>query len=520
MTARTREGHAGRRRASRSGAWSHVQRLVGRGCLVALAALGVVACDEAVSPTPPKSANQPPETALLLESDSLAPVLYTVPLRWFGSDADGKVTAYRLRWTCVDLTVGTCPPDPGWTTTMATTDTFSLYVPGGTGTYVFEVAAVDDDGLADPTPATQRFTLYNHPPVVHFAPGSLPASTLPAITFYLQAVDPDTTALPDDRDSQRGLWQFRAWLDGHEDAAQYVPFTDGAVTFGPDDFQGRYGGRTVYVQVLDDGGAVSTAIYHPWEVVPPPVDGILLVDDCRMGGGLETRSDQSYRNVLEAGAPGRYVVLDIETVPRLSTPDLEATLSLFDRVVWYTDADTVSSGALQLARGGLEALIARNGRLFLSSGLAFGTRAAFGDREPQFRDFFGIDSLFRAANGSTNFVISTRDSVRAAVDPGLVQFRFVNPGLRGIMECFASRRDGATRSLYFYPESTLVRTIADSLPPYVNPVQYDIGVHHQLPGGALTVYVSFPIGLPINTNTGENEIEIREMLRLARILEP
>ena len=64
------------------------------------------------------------------------------------------------------------------------------------------------------------------------------------------------------------------------------------------------------------------------------------------------------------------------------------------------------------------------------------------------------------------------------------------------MECFGSRRDAATRSLYYYPGSTFVRD--DSR--FVNPVQFDIGVEHQLAAGGATVYVSFPIGLPINAN--------------------
>ena len=492
---------------------------MGLGGTALLVALVFGACDDEVAPEPPKSGNLPPESFLLVESESLAPILYRVPLRWFGSDADGQVAAFRHRWTCDSLATGTCPQG-GWVETTALADTFTVYVPGGTGVYRFEVAAVDDEGVVDPTPATQQFTLYNTPPVVDFVANTKPTTTLPAITFYFDAVDPDSTADPEDGDSRVGLWQYRGWLDGNEDAARYVPVAEGGMTFAPEDFEGRYGTRTVYVQALDDGGAVSATIEHTWQVVAPPVDGILLVDDCRMGGFLETTSDRSYRNVLGANAAGRYVVLDIETVPRLSSTDLEATLSLFDRLVWYTDADTVSSGALQLARGGLESLLARNGRLYLSSGLAFGTRGAFGDREAQFRDFFGIDSLYRAPNGSTNFSIALDDTVRAAVHPGLDRFRFLSLGLRAIMECFAARQDAATQSLYFYPESTFVRATADTLQPFVNPVQFDIGVHHELGGGAETIYVSFPIGLPINTNTGVNEVEIREMLRLARILEP
>ena len=73
-----------------------------------------------------------------------------------------------------------------------------------------------------------------------------------------------------------------------------------------------------------------------------------------------------------------------------------------------------------------------------------------------------------------------------------------------------------TRSLYYYPESTFVRTTEDSLQPFVNPVQFDVGVRHALPAGARALYVSFLLGLPINHGDGvENETEIRELLRLA-----
>lgn len=490
------------------------------GLAVLVTALGI-ACDDDIAPEPPKSGNQPPETYLNVDADTLGELLYVLPLRWLGTDADGHVTRYRTRWTCDALPGPTpCPAASDWSETGAIADTFMLYIPDGSGTYTFEVAAVDDEGAVDPTPATQQFNLYNTPPIASFEAGSLPTSTLPAITFYVDAVDPDSTADPDDHDSRAGLSQYRAWLDGNEDAARVVPVEADAVTFGPEDFEGRFGDRSVFVQVLDTGGAVSTPVTYTWAVVAAPAQGILLVDDCRMGGFLEDRSDASYRNVLEAGAPGRTIVLDIATVPRLSSADLAAQISLFDRVVWYTDADTLSSGALELARSGLEALMGRAGRWFLCSGIAFGTRGALEDAEGRFRDFFGVDSVFHGPDGSTNFAISLTDTVRAGVSPGLDRFSFLSFGLRAIMDCVDARSDAVTRSLYWYPAGTLVRATADSLAPFVNPVQFDIGVGHELAGGARTVFVSWPAGLPINTNTGENENEIREMLRLVGILEP
>jgi hypothetical protein len=490
-----------------------------RGVVVTAIAVLLVsfACDDSIAPKPPKQANQPPQTALVIQSDSLSAQLYELGLAWSGSDADGDVDGFRYRWTCLDLGGATCPAPEDWQQTRATRDTFRLFVPNPTASYRFEVAAVDDDGVFDPTPATQDFALRNSPPLVSFAPNTVPTRSLPAVTFYLVGADPDSSVDAADADAARSVARYRAWLDGSEGMVIDVPARPEGVTLGPEDFAGRYDMRTVFLQAVDDGGAVSATIQHTWQVDTPIPDGILLVDDCRQGGNYETVSDQSYRNALEAAAPGRTVVLDVETIPVMSRADFEAILSLFVHVVWYTDADTDPSGALELARAGLDSVLAGGGHVILSSGLAFGTGGAFGVDEPRFRDLFGIETLFLAADSTTNFSLSQADTVEARVTPGLSRFRFLTIGLGDVMECFGSRQDAATRSLYFYPESTFVR--GDSL-PYVNPVQYDIGVHHEMPGGARTVFVSFPLGLPVNDNMGENEAEIRELLRLAGMIGP
>jgi len=486
----------------------------------AVVVLGLVlACDDSIEPRPPKGSNRPPESALVVFGDGLAVQLYKLGLSWSGSDPDGRVTEFRYRWTCLDLGGLPCDPVPGWVTTTATRDTFTLYAPRGSARYRFELVAVDDDGVADPTPASQVFELRNTAPFTVFTPGTLPTRTLPAVTFYPQPADADSSSDPDDDDAAASIVTYRAWLDGSTTIID-APAGPSGVTLRPEAFEGRYGMRTVFVQVIDDGGSWSEPIQHTWQVDSAPPDGILLVDDCRQGGFLETRSDQSYRNAIDAVAPGRRVVLDVETIARLSQADFEATLSLFQHVVWYTDADTVSSGALELARAGLDAVLGRGGHVLLTSGLAFGTRSAFGADEPRFRDLFGIETVFRGPTGSTNFALSLEDTVQAVVTPGLPQFRFLSLGLRAVMECFGSRQDAATRSLYFYPVGTFVRATADSSQPFVNTEPFDIGVQHELTGGARTVFLSFPIGLPVNDNTGENEAEIRELLRLAGIVGP
>ena len=487
---------------------------------VALFVIGwMAACDDSVQPAPPKQENLAPETYLTTVGDTLAPQLYRLRLSWLGSDADGKVVSYRRHWTCPPGMTN-CLPDTEWVTTTAVSEQFFLPVPTGTARYVFEVAAVDQQGAADASPARQTFDLYNTPPDVQFESGTLPTQTLAAVTFYMIAVDPDTTADDGDNDTGDYLDHYEAWLDGEEGNVKVFPVTGNSVSLRVEDFGGRYGPRTVFVQVVDEAGTTSSTIQHTWQVDAAPEDGILLVDDCTQT--YSVRSDQSYRTVLEAQAPGQYVVLEIRKLPRLNQGDLEANLALLDKVVWYTDADATSSGALELARQGLlELLEARHGKLFLSSSLVFGTGSALGDKERRFRDLCGIDSVFAWPDGVTDFEWNQVDSVRAAVPTSTLRaMRFLSIG--HTMECFQTRADGTTRSLYFYPESTFVREreIGGIPTQIVNPVQFDIGLSRDLPDGGHVAYVSFPIGLPVNSNAGESEIELREVLRTVGILSP
>jgi hypothetical protein len=334
------------------------------------------------------------------------------------------------------------------------------------------------------------------------------------VTFYLTAADPDTTPEADDGDFEANLDRWRVWLDGSEADAKSVPYSDGAVTLRIEDFDGRLDRpRTIFVQAIDDGEAESVPVSHTWVVESAPPRGILLVDDCTTGQAAIT-SDASYRNVLSRNALERLRILDVDNVPLLTESDLDATLALFDHVVWYTDAEVTSSGALGLARASLlDLLEQRPGRMLLVSGLAFGTDGSFGDEEATFLNLFGIDTLFVGPNGDTNFSYRPGDRIQARVHPGLTAFTMRARGEN--MQCFRASSDAATSSVYFYPDSAYVRT------PFINTEQFDVGVCHELPSGGKTAYVGFPLGLRFNSATStENEVEIQELLKRVGILDP
>lgn len=67
-----------------------------------------------------------------------------VTIEWSGTDIDGTVVSYL--WAYDD------------TVSEITFDTSLVIEDVGTGSHVFEVAAIDDDGDEDPTPATCEFT--------------------------------------------------------------------------------------------------------------------------------------------------------------------------------------------------------------------------------------------------------------------------------------------------------------------------------------------------------------------------
>ncbi len=100
----------------------------------------------------PVEANLPPETSIAPETRlEVCPELRTdivaggdVTIAWSGSDGDGDVA--RFEWTYDDTVHG------------ETTDLFYLIEDVAEGDHSFRVAAVDDDGDQDATPATCSFT--------------------------------------------------------------------------------------------------------------------------------------------------------------------------------------------------------------------------------------------------------------------------------------------------------------------------------------------------------------------------
>jgi hypothetical protein len=366
---------------------------------IALAAgLGGCTVDETAPP-----ANLAPSTYLSITGDSLNVTPYQTILHWLGTDVDGRVIGYAYRWD------GPWQPAPTdslwwqdttWVFTPATIDTFDVPIGGSYADRTFSVCAIDDALAADPTPCMQRFRLKNFPPVVAWTDTTrfptLLVPSLPAVSFAWT---------PEDYDGRRTIAYARLWLDvapGEDSAAGAITVVDDTLAaFFPAHFQGRYGERTVSLQIFDQAATGSNVISWRWTVVPPAGE-YLLIDNA--GGpinGPQRTDDRFWRDRMDTFAPGNYHVLEIAVDGVFRSPvEVLPLFSLFKGVVWYSglcyDGSEASDAAmvegLELAQESLYPYVSAGGRLLVMAHNLLGT--AGGLTEAFVRDPLGVERVF------------------------------------------------------------------------------------------------------------------------------
>ena len=162
---------------------------------ILLLTLLVFGCDSGFSGD--EFENRPPDTQLSVRDESLLDnltgddrLVSTVRISWTGDDPDGFVKGYEVRF--FDTADNAALAD--WSFTESTDSLFLLPIRQGEriSDVVFEVRAVDDADLADPTPARTIYPIQNSPPEIRISPFDLPPDT----TFNVMSIgwvadDPD-----------------------------------------------------------------------------------------------------------------------------------------------------------------------------------------------------------------------------------------------------------------------------------------------------------------------------------------
>jgi hypothetical protein len=450
--------------------------------LLALAALAGCSGKTALRP------DLSPETTLFVQGP-VDTVNHVVQLFWFGSDPDGDVVGFELRFKNPQT-----PADTQWVFTTRTDSTFTLFTDQSTYIApVFEVRAIDDDGHRDPTPAIQDFQFSNQPPGLQFIVAPAPAET----TFYSLTLRWN----PIDPDGDTAKMRYRIWLNGNAAntrIATSTEYTIPSADFTQGDSAGA-GPRTVYVQAIDDGGLAGAVYPVRWNVRPPVTGAsadLLVIDDMPTTAAGNSAIDAYFATGVAASVPaGNSSVLRLQsTQPFRSAKDVEQTLGLFRAVLWYRGFQPTSGvnsvtpyGATPVVgtyAEGLAAYLANGGHLMFE-GLNLVARTPTSGMLPQswITDQLGSQSLYRY------FDISSADSsVSWGVFSGAV---LTSPALADSLR-FTSAYAGL-RAFEVRDTQDVLFWAAPGTLSQGNPVRMAIGIAVPRPGGGRLVVMPFPM---------------------------
>jgi hypothetical protein len=355
-----------------------------------LIALLFVGCNENVNDNP--ESNKAPETFLFLHVDEglqLSQQKSRLSVHWWGDDPDGLVAGYFFKWEGID---------DNWTFTTKNDSVFALPIGTVDTTFNFVVVAMDSEGngiydsqiiqnninfgpepftdlnkdgiynkgepfidlgLADPTPASQKFPIKNTAPTIEWDEVSvLPLQSFPVVTVGWNF---------DDLDGVESITKINVALN---DTSKFVslPRSTRYVTLIVDDFKSANpsfriflngshndeadsklenlvlnGNNRLYVQAVDISGSKSKFVSLPEKTknwyVKKPKDSFLVVDDYA-GNTPNSFYDNLFKTVKDGALIDKVDFLDVETteMPYKNITFIE-TLKLFKYVYWYGDSE-------------------------------------------------------------------------------------------------------------------------------------------------------------------------------------
>jgi hypothetical protein len=357
--------------------------------------------------------NQPPETFLTIVPDgTLRSTTSQQHLHWWGVDPDGFVTGYYISFDNLH-----------WTYTASNDSVMGLKLNTTDTTYKFYVAAIDDQGVRDPNPASLNYPIHNSPPVVTFVFHSdVPDSTYPVATFQWNGSDVD---------GNETITGFYYTLDDTTNPStwKYLSGDNSRVTLYKSDglLEGKH---AFYLKARDVAGAYSQTIRMPdttktWYVKEPKGDFLIIDDygiadatasfytqmlDTLMGGRLKAKDVWDIKDGYTSTQRGKYV-------PALITPSFTESIKLFKYILWYCD----SNPQMDIAQSSLPSFKAAGGKVLFVTGFPQYPADARG-----FGDFAPIDNI---ESGYFKSIIIYRDSLVSVDQSYPTLYRDINPAI-------------------------------------------------------------------------------------------
>jgi hypothetical protein len=285
----------------------------------------------------------------------------------------------------------------------------TVFDPGGYTAPVFEVRAVDLEGLRDPTPAREDFKFSNQPPTVSFVqPLHMTDTTYASVTLSWIGADPDGEA---------GAIRYQVGLDTIPAALTLVSGTTATLDTTAFKIAGAYPStrpRQAFLRAIDGGGRISGWDSIRWVVRAPSSVGVhprlLLIDDVPSSNPANFGVDTMWSNNVARDLPaGSFSILRLEsTQPFRSQKDLLQTCRLFDGVVWYRHTQGTFSTLLNSYQDALAAYLDGGGKLMLEGrNLIEGENSTGPLRGDWVTRYLGSNALIRAGiPGRTDSTVS------------------------------------------------------------------------------------------------------------------
>lgn len=330
--------------------------------------------------------NYAPETHLTLFPDSIiSPQITRIKITWWGDDPDGLIAGYRFSFDSTN-----------WTYSEGNDSTFQLVIVGNDSTFRFWVAAVDDKGNIDPTPATNLYPVFNSPPKVSFNAGtSIPDTSFPVATFAWTGTDPDG-----DNSISKYYYALNDTSTWNE-----LNSTVNTITLKQSNGIVPNQNNKLYLKAKDIAGIYSPVVTMPdsnrtW-FVRAKVGKILLINDFPITTG-NSQAVQFYKSALDDTIPfSQYSYLNIKinnggNIPKIINPMFIEALKLFECVIWFGSRvpGSANNTNFDLAQQTLPYYLVAGGKVLFTTGFPDDINS-----QGNIINFAPIDSL-------TNFVIT------------------------------------------------------------------------------------------------------------------
>jgi len=325
----------------------------------------------------------------------------SVHIQWWGDDPDGFVTGFEYTFDKLSASL------VNWHAISANDSTFLLSPPPGMDTinFRFSVRAIDNHGLADPSPASLSYPVKNSPPSISFISGTnTPVKSFPVLRFNWLGSDPDGFENLDHYEL--------AWNDSNQQSTSLAVGVNGVIFSATNPMADTssillylnnnanpeqkmmYGMRMndtnrLYIRVIDRSMSASNWMASPKVYLKKVNSNILLVNAYTSG---TQAVEQFYTDRLVNQGINLFDTIQIFeqqggefTQLSADIPSQAMIFNLFKTIIWFGNS---AANSLSLAQKTTNDFFDHNGKMMM----AVYVSSTF-DEQSQFLDFTPIDAL-------------------------------------------------------------------------------------------------------------------------------